>query len=632
MCRGGLPARCRLPSKSLMQCVESEERVEEREAETKSGAAGRPKRLANHDVAAELATIADILQILDANRFRVIAFQNAAEAIRTLSQDINQLHAEGKLLSIQGVGKGIADAVAELLDTGGVAEFEALKEQVPPGVVEMLQVPDVGPKTVKRLWMELGITSVAELRSAAEGGKIRGLKGFGAKSEEKILRGIELAAKRGDARTPLGEALPLAEMLVARLREQLPAEAIARLAIGGSLRRRRETIGDVDLLIVSPDPGPVMDAFTSLPQVADILGKGDTKSSVALGTGLRVDLRVVEPQHWGAALQYFTGNKEHNVTLREIALRQGWSLNEYGLTATGSGDAPEGEVRYFAEEADLYEFLGLAWMPPELRENHGELAAARSRTLPKLIEIEDIRGELHGHSTWSDGTASIADMAAAAQARGYSYWAVCDHSIGLGMVGGLDADRIKAQAEEIAKLNAQYAAEGKAFRLLRGTEVEILGDGTLGLPDEVLAELDVVVASIHSGLRQDRETITARCLKAIANPHVDILGHPTGRLIGQRAPSELDMEQVLQACAANGTVVEINAHPSRLDVSDVYARRGLELGCKLAINSDAHERNGMEVMAYGIATARRGWVQAADVVNTYPLAQMLGLLKDRRSV
>jgi len=592
---------------------------------------GQHKRLSNRDVAAELALIGDILQILDANRFRVIAFQNAAEAIRTYPQDINSIHASGKLQSIPGVGKGIADAVDELLTNGEAKDFEELKAKVPRGVVEIVQLPDVGPKTAKRLWEELNITSVPELKAAAEAGKIRVLKGFGAKSEEKILRGIALGAQRGDSRTPLGEAWPLARALVAGLRQQLPEGTIVRLEVGGSLRRWKETIGDVDILVVSESPVVIMDAFVASPQVSDIAGKGETKSSVILGSGLRVDLRVVEAQHWGAALQYFTGNKEHNVELREIALKQGWSLNEYGLTATGKGQAKEGEEKFFAEEADLYQFLGLAWMAPELRENRGEIAAAKSGKLPKLIEIGDIKGELHGHSTWSDGTAPIAVMAAAAQERGYGYWGVCDHSVGLGMVGGLDSERLLAQAEEIAQLNRQYEAEGKDFRLLRGTEVEILADGSLGLPDEALAKLHVVVASIHSGLRQDRDTITARCLKAIRNPHVDILGHATGRVIESRPPSELDMEQVLQACAETGTVVEINAHPSRLDVSDVYARRALELGCKLAINCDAHVRNGMEMMEYGIGTARRGWVEAKDVVNTYPLTQMLAMLKDKRT-
>jgi DNA polymerase (family 10) len=424
----------------------------------------------------------------------------------------------------------------------------------------------------------------------------------------------------------------LALGLVAGLRQKVAEGAIARLEIGGSLRRWKETIGDVDILVVSDTPEPVMDAFVTLPQVSNIVGRGDTKCSVILGSGLRVDLRVVEAQHWGAALQYFTGNKEHNVAVRDIALKLGWSLNEYGLTATGKGKAKEGEEMFFAEEADLYQFLGHSCIPPELRENRGELAAAKAGKLPKLIEIGDMRGELHGHSTWSDGTAPIAVMAAAAQGRGYGYWGVCDHSVGLGMVGGLDSERLLAQAEEIAKLNAQYAREGKDFRLLRGTEVEILADGSLGLPDEALAQLDVVVASIHSGLRQDRDTITARCLKAIQNPHVDILGHATGRMIESRPPSELDMEQVLKACAESGTVVEINAHPSRLDVSDVYARRALELGCKLAINCDAHTSDGMEMMEYGIGTARRGWVEAKDVVNTYPLAQMLSMLKDKQKL
>lgn len=584
-------------------------------------------RLTNKDVAELLDQVASILQILDANRFRVIAFQNAAEAIKNYPQDIHALYADGKLESIAGVGKGIAGALRELFDTGTVAEFDELKVQVPLGVVEMMQVPDMGPKKARRLWEELEITSVEELKSAAEAGQLRKLKGFGAKSEEKILKGIELLAKRGDDRTPIGEARPLAMSLVEGLQHALPDGTIERIEIGGSLRRWKETIGDLDLLCVSNDPKATMKAFQGLPQVHDVTHAGDTKSSVILTTGMQVDLRVVEAKHWGAALQYFTGSKEHNVPVRELALRQGWSLNEYGLTATGKGDAPEGEERFFAEEAELYEFLGMAWVPPELRENRGELQAAREHKLPTLITLDDIRGELHGHSTWSDGTASIEEMAEAARARGYHYWALCDHSVGLGMVGGLDGERLQEQANEIARLNAQYEEQGLDFRLLRGTEVEILADGTLGLPDEVLAELDVVVASIHSGLRQERETITERCLKAIRNPHVDILGHATGRLIGSRAPSEIDMERVLQSCLETGTVPEINAHPSRLDINDIYARRAVEIGCKIAINSDAHATDGMAIMPYGIATARRAWLTADDVINTRPLPNMLQLLK-----
>jgi DNA polymerase (family 10) len=591
-------------------------------------------RLTNRDVAAILAGVAARLQILDANRFRVIAFQNAAESIRNLPQDINALDAAGELTSIPGVGKGIAEALHNLLTTGSDPEFDALFAQVPQGVVEMMQVPDMGPKKARRLWEELGIDSVEALRAAAEAGKLRSLKGFGPKSEEKILKGIELLVKRTEqgtaVRMPLGLARPLALRLIAELQERLPAVALERIEIVGSLRRWKETIGDVDILCVSAQPASVMEAFRSLPEVADVVGAGETKSSVVLGNGLQVDLRVVERKHWGAALQYFTGSKEHNVALREIALKQGWSLNEYGLTATGDGEAPAGEQRFFEEEAELYAFLGLEWIPPELREHRGEVQAAQRHSLPALITLADLQGELHGHTTWSDGTASVAEMADAARARGYRYWLVSDHSVGLGIVQGVDAEKLRRQRAEIDAYNRRCAEAGIDFRLLQGSEVEILADGSLGLPDEVLAQLDVVVASIHSAQRQDRETITARCLKAIRNPHVDILGHPTGRLIGERPPSEIDMERILQACLETGTIVEINANPARLDVNDIYARRAVELGCKLVINTDAHGVHDLTLAEYGVAVARRGWVTAADVINTRPLDAMRSLLKDAK--
>lgn len=591
-------------------------------------------RLTNRDVAAILAGVAARLQILDANRFRIIAFQNAAESIRSLPQDINALDAAGELTSIPGVGKGIAEAIHNLLTTGSDPEFDALFAQVPQGVVEMMQVPEMGPKKARRLWEELGIDSVEALRAAAEAGKLRSLKGFGPKSEEKILKGIELLVKRTeqgtDVRMPLGLARPLALRLISELQERLPAVALERIEIAGSLRRWKETIGDVDILCVSAQPASVMEAFRSLPAVADVVGAGETKSSVVLGNGLQVDLRVVERKHWGAALQYFTGSKEHNVALREIAFKQGWSLNEYGLTATGDGAAPAGEQRFFEEEAELYAFLGLEWIPPELREHRGEVQAAQRHSLPALITLADLQGELHGHTTWSDGTASVAEMADAARARGYRYWLVSDHSVGLGIVQGVDAEKLRRQRSEIDAYNRRCTETGVDFRLLQGSEVEILADGSLGLPDEVLAQLDVVVASIHSAQRQDRETITARCLRAIHNPHVDILGHPTGRLIGERPPSEIDMERILQACLETGTIVEINANPARLDVNDIYARRAVELGCKLVINTDAHSVHDLTLAEYGVAVARRGWVTAADVINTRPLGEMRSLLKDAK--
>ncbi|NUQ37395.1 MAG: hypothetical protein HUU23_06270, partial [Caldilineales bacterium] len=426
---------------------------------------------------------------------------------------------------------------------------------------------------------------------------------------------------------PLGVARPALLDLIAQLQAALPAGALAQIAPAGSLRRWKETIGDLDILAVSAEPERVMAAFQTLPPVTQVLAAGRSKSRVQLANGLECDLRVVEPRHWGAALQYFTGSKEHNVALRELALKQGWSLNEYGLTATGRGQAPEGTERFFATEEALYTFLGLPWIPPELREDRGEIAAAQAASLPPLIAAADIQGEVHGHTTFSDGQNSIAEMAAAARARGYRYWLVSDHSVGLGITGGVDAAKLAQQRAEIDRLNAQWQAERSDFRLALGVEVEILADGSLGLADDILATLDVVVASIHSSLRQERETITARCLAAVRNPHVDILGHPTGRLLGRRPPTELDVERVLQVCAETNTVVEINAHPSRLDLNDIYARRAASLGCKIAISTDAHSPTDMALLEYGIHTARRAWLSPADVINTRPLAEMLALLK-----
>ena len=582
----------------------------------------------NQFIATRLDEMASMLQIIGANRFKYLALQNGAETVRNLGQDIASIAAEGDLTDIQGIGKGIAANIKEILETGTFPEYEKLREQVPGGVLEMLQIPDVGPKSVKRFWEELELTSVAELKAAAEAGKLAALKGFGKKSAEKILKGIDLMGRRGDGRTPIGKARPLAVELKESLLAAVPDGTIERIESAGSLRRWRETIGDLDFLVVSKEPITVMEAFRSLPQVEEVVNAGDTKSTIIVPGGLQVDLRVVEAKHWGAALQYFTGSQAHNVAVREHAQKLGWSLNEYGLTATGKGNEPEGEERFFDTEESLYEFLGLAWVPPQMRENRGEVQVARSNDMPILIQIDDLQGELHGHTTFSDGKNTLAEMAEAARVRGYKYWAVCDHSVGLGITAGVDEEKLAQQAAEIATINQQYAEQGIDFRLLTGTEAEVLADGTLGLPDEVLAELEVVVASIHSALRQDRDVITERCLKVVRNPHVDILGHPTGRLIGSRPPSELDMEQVLQACVETGTVVEINAHPSRLDVSDIYARRAVELGCKIAINTDAHGIDHFDYMPYGIATAQRAWLQAADVINTLPIEEMLATLKD----
>ena len=581
----------------------------------------------NHDVAEHLRLIANLKEIKGEGRFHYLAFRNAAEVVDTLGEDINDIAAAGTLTDLPSVGKGVAEVITQFLATGDSELAQKLRDQVPISLVELLDVEGLGPKKVARLWQELGVTTLDELKAAAEAQKIRQLKGFGAKSEEKILKGIELLAQRGDERTPLGVARPAVLALIEALKATLPDDAITRIEPAGSVRRWKETVGDLDILVTTPRPAEVMAAFCTLPQVVEVRWQGETKSRVRLKEGLECDLRAVEQRHWGTALQYFTGSKQHNIEMRELALKQGWSLNEYSLTATGKGDAPEGENRFFEREEALYNFLGLDWIPPEMREARGEIALARDHNLPQLITVADIQGELHGHSDWSDGKATIQEMAEAAIARGYRYWLLSDHSIGLGVTGGVDGEKLTEQRRIVDELNRGWTDAGVDFRLLLGVELEILADGRLALPDEVLAQLDVVVASIHSSLRQDRETITRRALNAVENPHVDILGHPTSRMLGRRPPSDIDMEQVLRACAETGTVVEINAHPSRLDLNDVYARRAVDLGCKIAINTDAHRPDHMDFIEYGVAVARRAWLTPENVINTRPLESMLQTLK-----
>ena len=581
----------------------------------------------NHDVAEHLRLIANLKEIKGEGRFHYLAFRNAAEVLDALGEDINDIAAAGTLTDLPGVGKGVAEVIAQFLASGDSELAQKLRSQVPVSLVTLLEVEGLGPKKVARLWRELGIETLDELKAAAEAQKIRQLKGFGSKSEEKILRGIALLAQKQSGRTPLGVARPAVLGLIADLKAALPADALTAIEPAGSVRRWQETVGDLDILAITPRPDEVMAAFCSLPQVSETLWRGETKSRVRLKNGLECDLRAVAPTHWGTALQYFTGNKQHNIELRELALKQGWSLSEYDLEATGKGAAPAGEKRYFESEEALYAFLGLDWIPPEMREARGEIALARRHDLPRLVTVTDIRGELHGHSDWSDGKASIREMAEAAIARGYRYWLLSDHSIGLGVTGGVDAEKLARQRRIVDELNRGWADAGVDFRLLLGVELEILADGRLALPDDALAELDVVVASIHSSLRQDRETITQRALNAIANPHVDILGHPTSRLLGKRPPTEIDMERVLRACAETGTVLEINAHPARLDVNDIYARRAVELGCKIAINTDAHLPQHMDFIAYGVAVARRAWLRPEDIINTLPLDKMRQALK-----
>jgi DNA polymerase (family 10) len=570
----------------------------------------------NREVADVLRLIADMLEIQGEIIYKSLAYRKAADNIEALGLDINEVWRQGKLRDIPGVGKALEQKLHELLSTGRLGYFEELQEQVPVGVVALLGIPDVGPKTAKLLWEELGALGVADVERAAREGTLRGLPGLGVRSEQRILEGIESLYRR-TTRIPLGVAWPVARELVMSLRQELSIETVEPV---GSLRRMKDTVGDIDILAAHEKPEQVTDAFTRLPLVAEIVSHGPTRATVILQNGLQVDLRALRPERYGSLLQYFTGSKDHNVALRTLALKKGLSLSEYGFKRG------EQEVLCSAEE-DVYQVLNLPWIPPELREDRGELQAAQQGALPKLVERNEILGDLHAHSNWSDAAASLSEMADAAQRLGYEYLVISDHTHGLGVANGLDVSRLRQQRAEIKQLNKGFSG----FRLLQGAEVEIRGDGALDHPDEILQEIDVVVASVHTGLRQDKETITARVVRAMQNPHVHIIGHPSGRLLGQREATSVDLDRVLQAAADTGTILEINAMPNRLDLDDVHIRRAVELGVELCISSDAHSTGGLEVMEYGVATARRGWADAHQIVNTLPLGRLLDRLAQRKT-
>jgi DNA polymerase (family 10) len=565
--------------------------------------------MTNREIADLLNRIGDMLDILGEDRFKVLAYRRAAESVQGMSQDLRSFWRAGTLREITGIGKAIEEKIDELMRTGHLEFYERLQDRVPPGVVSLMEIPNVGPRTARLLWEGLGIQSVAELEAAARGGRLRDLPGLGAKSEAKVLAGIEMLNRRSD-RIPLGTAWPVATELLDGLRKVCPD--LQDAAAAGSLRRMRSTIGDIDLLAASEAPAAVMRAFASLAQVAEVILSGLTKTSVRLHNGLQVDLRVVFPDYWGAALQYFTGSQAHNVRLREIAQKRGLSLSEYGFKRE------DGSEILCREEAEVYGLLGLAWVPPELREDRGEVQAAAAGQLPALVERSDIRGDLHAHSNWSDGAGTLAEMGAAAQALGYRYLVISDHTQSLGITGGLTPDRLRAQRAEIDALNREW----HDFTLLQGCELEIKADGSLDLPDEVLAQLDFVVASVHSSLRQEKAQITQRVTNAVRNPYVDVIGHPSGRILGQREESAVDLEAVMQAAAETGTALEVNSIPARLDLDDVHVRRAVRLGIRVAISSDAHHPGGLDSLPYGLATARRGWATARDVLNTMTLEEI----------
>jgi DNA polymerase (family X) len=567
--------------------------------------------MTNREVAELLERVADMLAIRGDQIHRILAYRRGAESIRALGRDVNEMFAQGTLTDIPGIGATLAEKIGEMLTTGSLAFYEKLAEQIPPSLVDLMRVEGMGPKRIKQLYEALGITTLETLTAAAQEGKLRDLPGLGAKSEAKILAAIEALARHGDARIPLGVALPIAEEILAEL---AGVAGVSQTAVAGSLRRRRDTIGDIDLMVAAADSTPVMAHFRNLPQVESVSASGPSKTTVTLHNGLQVDLRVLPPERWGTLLLYFTGSKEHNVRLRERALKQQLSLNEHAFTPVGGGD----EI-VCATEEEVYRVLGLPYIPPTLREDRGEIEAALKGELPELVQESDIVADLHMHSTWSDGKMTILEMARAAQARGFRYMAITDHSASLGVANGLSSERLRRQAQEIHEANEMMGPE---FRILHGTEMEIRADGRLDYPDDLLAEVDFVIASLHVGLSQPREQVTRRLLAAIENPHVDMIAHPSGRMLPDRIGADVDWEAVFAAALATGTILEINANPYRLDLRDVHVRRAVELGVLLAINCDAHHADHFDLLPYGIATAQRGWATAAGVVNSWPLERL----------
>ena len=575
----------------------------------------------NLDMARIFDEIADILEVKAENPFRIRAYRRAARTIETLTQDLNVIAERSgvsELKKIPGVGEAIAKKIVEIAQTGDCKKHLELTQEVPSGVLELLAIPRVGPKTIAKVHDELGISSIAELEEAAKLHKLEGLPGLGARVEENILKGIgQYRSYKG--RVLLSEALPRAELIVTELKK---LDAVLKITIAGSLRRMRETIGDIDILVVSNSPRAVMDAFTSLDGVEDIVAKGDTKSSIIL-KGVAVDLRVVAEASFGAAAHYFTGSKHHNIRIRELGMKQGLKINEYGIFRADERIGGE-------NEADVFECVGLAYIPPELREDRGEIEAAKANKIPVLVAAHDIKGDLHVHTNWSDGKNSIEEMALTAISAGYEYIAVADHSPAVGIAGGMTAGKIKKRLDEIEKLNIRFEDEGIKFSVLSAAEVDIKSDFSMDFPDVVLESLDLVVGAIHTKFAQDRETMTTRLLTAIANPNVDIIAHPTGRLLGKRDPYEVDMERLMESAKATGTIMELNSFPGRLDLNDAHCKMAKEYGVLIAISTDAHDSMQMrDVIRYGVATARRGWLEPNDVVNTRGLEDIRALLKGR---
>ena len=583
----------------------------------------------NLDVARALKDLADLLEIQGANPFRIRAYQNAVRTVEGLTRPLRAMVEAGEALTeLPAIGKDLAEHITELVTTGRMTRLETLAAEFPRSLVELMRLEGVGPKKARKLFDQLGVRTVDDLEAALKAGRVETLEGFGKKSCEKILRAI------GEHRKHVGRfLLDDVEQLLSPVLEHVgAAPGVERVRVAGSFRRRKETIGDVDLLALCDGDGtPVVEHFVAYPGAARVEAAGGTKGNIVLPSGLSIDLRVIPTRSFGAALQYFSGSKEHNVAMRTRAVRKGLRVNEWGVFRVPEGVDPDslgkedGERVAGGTEEGVYEALGMAWVPPELRENRGEVEASLDGTLPELVTPGDIRGDLQMHSTWSDGKAPLEEMVRACAERGYEYLAMTDHSQAMAMVGGLTPERARAQWEEVAEVQERVPG----IRILRSAEVDILKDGTLDLPDEILAELDVVVVSVHSFMDMDKATMTERVLRAVRHPAVDILAHPTGRILNRREPYEMDVEAVLAACAEQGVAVELNAHPHRLDLSDAHVRRAKELGIKVVISTDAHAPRELDNMRFGVDQARRGWLEAGDVLNAMGLEDFEGWLARR---
>ena len=570
----------------------------------------------NVEIARLFYEMASLLEARNESAFRIRAYQRAGQTLESLSEDVVAVAARGGLTALPGIGRDLAARIDEYLTTGRIGQLESLRAELPAGFLTLLEIRGLGPRTARVLWEQLGVDSIETLEALCRSGTIVGVAGIRDKTRENILKGIE-RWKAGRVRTPLATARAIAVQVSEALRVH---GGVERLEIAGSLRRMRDAVKDVDLLVTSADPARVIRTFTTLPSVTEVVAQGPTKASVRHQDGLALDLRVVEPAAFGAALQYFTGSKDHNVRVREMASRRGLRISEYGVFDETTGTRVAG-----ATEEEVYATVGLPWIPPELRENQGEIEAAREGRLPALVTAADLRGDLHAHTDWSDGHHTLERLVAAAEARGYDYVIVSDHSRSLTIANGLGIDRLRAQVAAIRALQPRFR-----IRILAGTECDILADGALDFPDEVLAELDVVLAAVHSRFGQPRAEMTARIVRALANPWVNVLAHPTGRRLGSREPYDVDLDAVLAAARDHGKAVEINASPERLDLSDAHARRAGALGVPVAIDTDTHYLRELDNVDLGVAVARRAWLGPGQILNTRPLDELLAWARPSR--